>query len=309
MRLVRFQQKMGENRIGVMVGANHLVEITGAKTSSEPILDFLKDPKAESKAHLVADSAKKRFDEDQQDKKGYWSLDSVTVLPPIARPTKIICMGGNFSDHLAEGSSSLPSFPISFLKAPTSLVGHRAPVIYPKRVKLLDYEVELATVIGKECKDVPRKDALDYVAGFSVFNDISARDIQFAEMKRGFCNLGKNFDTFGPMGPCLVTPDQAGNPDNLGMELRVNGQTRQLSSTKKMVFKVRELIEFFSSMTLEPGDIITSGTPSGVAIYRKPDKEPYLLRPGDSIEAKVENLGRLQNMVVDMQPPYSSSKK
>ena len=309
MRLVRFQQKIGENRLGVIVGANHLVEITGAKTSSEPILDFLKDPKAESKAHLVADSAKKRFDEDQQDKKGYWSLDSVTVLPPIARPTKIICMGGNFSDHLAEGSSSLPSFPISFLKAPTSLVGHRAPIIYPKRVKLLDYEVELATVIGKECKDVPRKDALDYVAGFSVFNDISARDIQFAEMKRGFCNLGKNFDTFGPMGPCLVTPDQAGNPDNLGMELRVNGQTRQLSSTKKMVFKVRELIEFFSSMTLEPGDIITSGTPSGVAIYRKPDKEPYLLRPGDSIEAKVENLGRLQNMVVDMQPPYSSSKK
>ena len=309
MRLVRFQQKIGENRLGVIVGANHLVEITGAKTSSEPILDFLKDPKAESKAHLVADSAKKRFDEDQQDKKGYWSLDSVTVLPPIARPTKIICMGGNFSDHLAEGSSSLPSFPVSFLKAPTSLVGHRAPVIYPKRVKLLDYEVELATVIGKECKDVPRKDALDYVAGFSVFNDISARDIQFAEMKRGFCNLGKNFDTFGPMGPCLVTPDQAGNPDNLGMELRVNGQTRQLSSTKKMVFKVRELIEFFSSMTLEPGDIITSGTPSGVAIYRKPDKEPYLLRPGDSIEAKVENLGRLQNMVVDMQPPYSSSKK
>jgi len=228
-------------------------------------------------------------------------------LPPIAHPTKIICMGGNFSDHLAEGSSSLPPFPISFLKAPTSLVGHRAPVIYPRKVKLLDYEVELATVIGKECKDVPRKDALDYVAGFSVFNDISARDIQFAEMKRGFCNLGKNFDTFGPMGPCLVTPDQAGNPDNLGLELRVNGQTRQLSSTKKMVFKVRELVEFFSSMTLEPGDIITSGTPSGVAIYRKPDKEPYLLRPGDGIEAKIENLGRLQNTVVDVQRAYNTA--
>jgi len=306
-RLVRFQQKAGENRIGVMVGSNHLAEITGVKTSFEPILDFLKDPKAESKAQLATDSAKKHFDEDKQDKKGYWSLDSVTVLPPIAHPTKIICMGGNFSDHLAEGSSSLPPFPISFLKSPTSLVGHRAPVIYPRRVKFLDYEVELATVIGKECKDVPKKDALDYVAGFSVFNDISARDIQFAEMKRGFCNLGKNFDTFGPMGPCLVTPDQAGNPDNLGMELRVNGQTRQLSSTKKMVFKVRELVEFFSSMTLEPGDIITSGTPSGVAIYRKPDKEPYLLRPGDGIEAKVENLGRLQNTVVDAQRAYNTA--
>jgi 2-keto-4-pentenoate hydratase/2-oxohepta-3-ene-1,7-dioic acid hydratase in catechol pathway len=309
LRLVRFQQKPGENRIGIITGGNHVAEITGAKATSEPLLDFLKDPKAESKAQLAADSAKKLFDGGKQNEKGYWNLDSVTVLPPIARPTKIICMGGNFSDHLAEGSSSLPPFPISFLKAPTSLVGHRASVIYPRKVKLLDYEVELATIIGKRCKDVAKEDALQYVAGFSVFNDISARDIQFAEMKRGFCNLGKNFDTFGPMGPCLVTPDQSGDPDNLGMELRVNGQTRQQASTKKMVFKVRELVEFFSSMTLEPGDIITSGTPSGVAIYRKPDKEPYLLRPGDSIEAKIDNLGRLQNTVVDVQPPFSTSKK
>ena len=305
MRLVRFQQKAGENRIGVMIGANHFAEIAGVKAAWEPLLEFLKDPKAESKAQLAADAAKKHLDAGKQNERGYLSLDSVTVLSPIAHPTKIICMGGNFSDHLAEGSSSLPPFPISFLKAPTSLVGHRAPVIYPRRVKLLDYEVELATVIGKKCKDVPKEDALDYVAGFSVFNDISARDIQFAEMKRGFCNLGKNFDTFGPMGPCLVTPDQAGDPGNLGMELRVNGQTRQLSSTKKMVFKVRELVEFFSSMTLEPGDIITSGTPSGVAIYRKPDKEPYLLRPGDGIEAKIDNLGRLQNAVVDEQRGYN----
>ncbi|HEV2121069.1 MAG TPA: fumarylacetoacetate hydrolase family protein [Candidatus Bathyarchaeia archaeon] len=299
MRLVRFQQKTGENRVGVLVDVNHIAEIAGAKASPEPLLDFLKDPKSESKAQLAAESVKKNLDRGKQNEKGVWSLDSVTVLPPIAHPTKIICMGGNFSDHLAEGSSSLPPFPISFLKAPTSLVGHRASVIYPRRVKLLDYEVELATVIGIKCKDIVREDALLYVAGFSVFNDISARDIQFAEMKRGFCNLGKNFDTFGPMGPCLVTPDQAGNPDSLGMELRVNGQVRQLSSTKNMVFKVRELVEFFSSMTLEPGDIITSGTPSGVAIYRKPDKEPYLLRPGDGIEAKIENLGRLQNTIVD----------
>jgi 2-keto-4-pentenoate hydratase/2-oxohepta-3-ene-1,7-dioic acid hydratase in catechol pathway len=306
-KLVRFQQKTGDNRIGIMVGANYVTEIMGAKAASEPLLDFLMDPKAESKAELAADSAKKYFQGGKQNGKGFWTLDSVTVLPPIAHPTKIICMGGNFSDHLAEGKSSLPPFPISFLKAPTSLVGHRAPVIYPRTVKLLDYEVELATVIGKKCKDVSREDALQCVAGFSVFNDISARDIQFAEMKRGFCNLGKNFDTFGPMGPFLVTPDQAGNPDNLGMELRVNGQVRQLSSTKNMVFKVRELVEFFSSMTLEPGDIITSGTPSGVAIYRKPDKEPYLLRPGDGIEAKVENLGRLQNTVVNAQRAFNTA--
>jgi 2-keto-4-pentenoate hydratase/2-oxohepta-3-ene-1,7-dioic acid hydratase in catechol pathway len=292
-----------------MVDANHVAEITGAKAASEPIVEFLSDPKAEWKAQMAVDSAKRRLDDGKQDEKGYWRFDSITVLPPVTRPSKIICMGGNFSDHLAEGKSSTPPFPISFLKAPTSLVGHRAPVIYPRTVKLLDYEVELATIIGKKCKNVAKEDALQYVAGFSIFNDISARDIQLAEMKRGFCNLGKNFDTFGPIGPFLVTPDQSGNPDNLGMELRVNGQTRQQASTKKMVFKVRELVEFFSSMTLEPGDIITSGTPSGVAIYRKPDKESYLLRPGDSIEAKIENLGRLQNMVVDMQPPYSTSKK
>src|SRR5947199_2193681 len=129
-------------------------------------------------------------------------------------------MGGNFSDHLQEGSTSLPPFPISFLKSPTSLVGHRAPIFYPRKVKLLDYEVELAAVIGEKCKDVSKKSALNHIAGFSVFNDISARDIQFAEMKRGFCNLGKNFASFAPMGPFLVTPDQAGNPDNLGMELQ-----------------------------------------------------------------------------------------
>jgi 2-keto-4-pentenoate hydratase/2-oxohepta-3-ene-1,7-dioic acid hydratase in catechol pathway len=298
MRLVRFQQKPSENRIGVMIDSIRFAELSAPK-NSEPILDYVQDTKSEAKANLSLDAAKKQIaDTGEKNPKGVFNLDKVTVLPPISRPTKIICMGGNFSDHLQEGATSLPPFPISFLKSPTSLVGHRAPIFYPRRVKLLDYEVELAAVIGKKCKDVSKKNALDYVAGFSVFNDISARDIQFAEMKRGFCNLGKNFASFAPMGPFLVTPDQAGNPDNLGMELRVNGQTRQFSSTKNMVFKIRQLVEFFSSMTLEPGDIITSGTPSGVAIYRKPDKMPFLLQPGDMIESKIENLGRLQNTVV-----------
>ena len=297
MKLVRFREGPGENRIGVMVGSDHVSELTGTKFVSEPVLEFLKDPKAESKAEQAADLGKKILDS-KKNERGLWSLNSVTVLPPIAHPTKIICMGRNFAEHAAEGGRAVSPFPISFLKAPTSITGHRSPVIYPKMVKLLDYEVELATVIGRKCKDVSKDDALEYVAGFSVFNDISARDIQSIEMKQGFCNLGKNFDTFGPMGPSLVTPDQAGNPDSLGMELRVNGQVRQVSSTKNMVVKVRELVEFFSAMTLEPGDIITSGTPSGVAIFRKPDREPFLLKPGDGIEAKIEGLGRLQNTVV-----------
>jgi len=299
LKLVRFQQKPFESRIGVMVDSAHISELTVAKGSQEPILDFLKDPKAHGKASAASEAGLDLVRNGKPTKNGpVYKLEEVTFLPPVSRPSKIICMGGNFSDHLSEGGTSLPPFPISFLKAPTSLVGHRGPVVYPRQVKLLDYEVELATVIGRRCKNIPKDEALQYVAGFSIFNDISARDIQFAEMKRGFCNMGKNFDTFAPMGPFLVTPDQAGNPDDLEMELRVNGQTRQLSSTKKMVFKVRQLVEFFSSMTLEPGDIITSGTPSGVAIYRKPDKDPFLLRPGDAIESRISNLGRLQNTVV-----------
>lgn len=307
MRLVRFQQVPSENRIGVMIDNSTIAELSSSK-ASEPILDFLQDPKHEAKAAQASEGWRKQGTTHAGGKgsKGILAIDDVTVLPPIARPTKIICMGGNFSDHLQEGSTSLPPFPISFLKSPTALVGHRTSVVYPNKVKLLDYEVELAAVIGKTCKDVSKKDALDYVVGFSIFNDISARDIQFAEMKRGFCNLGKNFATFAPMGPFLVTPDQAGHPDNLGMELRVNGQTRQLSSTKNMVFKMRELVEFFSSMTLEPGDIITSGTPSGVAIYRKPDKTPYLLKPGDLVEGKIESLGRLQNTIVQGSPPQTT---
>ena len=299
MKLVRFRQKPGENRLGVMIDSTRLAELSTFK-GPEPVLDFLQDQKRSAKAEEAVETGRKQIvnGKTERNPKGVLELDNVTVLPPIARPTKIICMGGNFSDHLQEGSATLPPFPISFLKSPTSLVGHKAPVIYPRAVKMLDYEVELATVISSRCEDVSRKDTLDYVAGFSVFNDISARDIQFAEMKRGFCNMGKNFATFAPMGPCLVTPDQAGDPDSLGMELRVNGQVRQSSSTKNMVFKVRELLEFFSAMRLEPGDIITSGTPSGVAIYRKPDKTPYLLKPGNIIESRIENLGRLQNTVV-----------
>ncbi len=298
MKLVRFQQKTGENRVGAMVDSSHFVEVPVGKGLNEPLVEFLRDSKAEDKVSKAVDAGVKVLKSSKNNGE-LFEVDKANILPPVGRPSKIICMGGNFAEHLAEGKRDPPPFPISFLKAPTSLTGHRTSVCHPRKVKLLDYEVELATVIGRRCKDVAREDALDYVAGFSIFNDISARDIQFAEMKRGFCNLGKNFDTFGPMGPLLVTPDHAGEPDDLAMELRVNGQTRQFSSTKNMVFKIRELIEFFSSMTLEPGDIITSGTPSGVAIYRQPDKERYLLKAGDVIESKIANLGRLQNTVVN----------
>ncbi len=299
MRLARFRDTHGAVRIGAQADADHLAALPTGENTREPLLGFLNSTGYDRVAERAVETATREIGKNKPAKNSQevFRSDQVTILPPIARPSKIICMGGNFSDHLQEGSTSLPPFPISFLKSPTSLIGHKAPVIYPGKVKLLDYEVELAAIIGRECHNVSRKNALENVAGYSVFNDISARDFQFSEMKRGFCNIGKNFATFAPMGPYLVTPDQAGNPDNLSMELRVNGRTRQLSNTKNMVFKLRELVEFFSSMILEPGDVITSGTPSGVAIYRKPDKTPFLLKPEDMVESKVENLGVLQNRV------------
>jgi len=218
MKLVRFQQKPGENRVGVMIDSTRFVDVPMSKGSSEPLVDFLRDSRPNDWAKTAMDPSLKKLGNAKNSRAGpIFDLDHATILPPVRHPSKIICMGGNFSDHLSEGKTTLPPFPISFLKAPTALTGHSAPVFYPRKVKLLDYEVELATVIGRRCKDVSKKDALQYVAGFSIFNDISARDIQFAEMKRGFCNLGKNFDTFAPMGPLLVTPDQAGEPDNLEM--------------------------------------------------------------------------------------------
>ncbi len=226
-------------------------------------------------------------------------LNRLTLQAPIPRPGKIIGIGQNYLLHAVEANAGASKYPIIFAKYNNTVIGPGESIVIPKLTQKVDYEGELGVVIGKRSKGVRVAEALTCVAGYTAINDISARDIQFAEMKRGFCNLGKNFDTFGPMGPLLVTPDQAGEPDDLAMELRVNGQTRQYSSTKNMVFKIRELIEFFSSMTLEPGDIITSGTPSGVAIYRLPDKDPYLLKAGDIIDSKITNLGRLQNTVVD----------
>jgi acylpyruvate hydrolase len=306
MKFARFIDQQGVTRIGFQTSSNRIAGLPMPKNNHEPLLTFLGDPESKTIVDQALQNTTSSGLKSSRGKNDYriFGLDELTILPPIGHPNKIVCMGGNFADHLQEGSRDIPVFPISFLKSPTSLIGHKANIVYPRKVKLLDYEVELAAVIGKHCSDVSVKNALDYVAGYSIFNDVSARDFQFAEMKRGFCNIGKNFATFAPMGPFLVTPDQVGNPDDLGMELRVNGRTRQLSNTKNMVFKIRQLIEFFSSMPLEPGDVITSGTPSGVAIYRKPDRTMYLLKPGDIIEAKIENLGVLRNTVVAQTQDY-----
>ena len=215
-------------------------------------------------------------------------------MPPVACPPKIDCVGLNYRDHAEEAKVSIPDRPILFSKPNTTIIGPDDPVVYPKISTQVGHEVELAVTVGKRGKDVTESEAFDHVAGHTVFNDTSARDIQSAD-KQWF--RGKSFDTFAPTGPYLVLKDQVIDPNHLKMELKVNGEVRQDSTTANMVFKIPQLIAFISKvMTIQPGDIIATGTPAGVGFYAKPEKK--LLRPGDAIEAQIEGLGILRNRVV-----------
>jgi acylpyruvate hydrolase len=228
-----------------------------------------------------------------------YPLADVILKAPIPRPGKIIAMGLNFYDHAAENKVPPPEMPVGFLKAATSIVGPGEPVPYPGSTKQLDYEIEMAIVIGKKGKNISNEKAMDYVAGYTILNDLSARDIQFREMSKKLVLLSKGLDGLGPLGPWLVTKDEIPDPNNLAMELVVNDEPepRQKSNTNQMVFKVADLVAYWSQMTLEPGDIISSGTPGGVGIFRQPP-EKWLLKRGDVVEARIEKLGVLRNQIV-----------
>jgi acylpyruvate hydrolase len=223
----------------------------------------------------------------------------VRLMAPVPRPGALISAGKNFSDHVAEMSSKKgPVAPVAFLKLPGSVIGPEDDIPYPPEVKNLDYEVELSVIIGKPCVDVGVDDAMQYVAGYASFNDISARDIIRSENHSGIHLMGKSFPGFAPMGPYLVTADEIADPQNLKLWLRVNGEPRQDSNLSYMIFKIRDMIAYWSQMGLNPGDVLTSGTPRGVAAGRKPDQVPWWLKPGDLVEAEVEGLGCLRNRVV-----------
>jgi 2-keto-4-pentenoate hydratase/2-oxohepta-3-ene-1,7-dioic acid hydratase in catechol pathway len=229
-----------------------------------------------------------------QQQKVLLKTTDVRILPPVPVPPNIVCLGLNYRDHAEEARVPRPERPQLFSKPSTTIVGPEDPVVYPKTSTQVDYEVELAAIIGKRGKDIAESDAFDHIAGYTVFNDISARDIQFAD-KQWF--RGKSFDTFAPTGPSLVFCEQVSDPHNLKMELRVNGEIRQRSTTANMIFKIPELVAFISNvMTLQPGDIIATGTPAGVGFYAKPEKR--LLKPGDLMEAEIEGIGLLRNRIV-----------
>jgi acylpyruvate hydrolase len=223
----------------------------------------------------------------------------IRLRAPVPRPGALISAGKNFSDHVAEMSSRKgPSYPVAFLKLPGTVIGPDDDIPHPPEVRNLDYEVELAVIIGRTCVNVTDAESLDYVAGYAAFNDISARDLIRGENQHGIHLMGKSFPGFAPMGPWLVTADEIREPQNLKLCLRVNGETRQHSNLGYMIFTIRQMITYWSQMGLNPGDILTTGTPRGVAAGRKPGQTPWWLKPGDVIEAEVENVGLLRNRIV-----------
>jgi acylpyruvate hydrolase len=217
----------------------------------------------------------------------------VRLASPVPRPGKIVAVARNYRAHAAEqGETTPPEEPVIFLKAPSAVIGPEDDIVLPDAAKEVDYEGELAVVIGRRARRVAAADALDFVAGYTVANDVSARDFQG---RRGQHFLGKSCDTFAPLGPALVTCDEVPDPQELGIETRVSGEMLQSARTGEMIFPIAELVAFVTRlMTLEPGDVLLTGTPAGVGQARRP---PRWLRDGDVVEISIEKVGRLHNYV------------
>ena len=219
-------------------------------------------------------------------------LEKFRLLAPIPDPPKIICLTFNYPAHAKEQNLVSPKEPVIFMKPRTTLCGTDSDIMCPNFIKQLDYEIELAVIIGKTCKNVDESESKDYIFGYMVFNDVSARDIQMRDKQ---FTRGKSFDTFAPCGPWITSADEVTNPQDLQLVTKINGQNRQDSSTKNMFIKIPSIISKLSNvMTLEKGDIIVTGTPDGVALNNP--STPFL-KNGDKIEMEIEKLGRIQNTV------------
>jgi 2-keto-4-pentenoate hydratase/2-oxohepta-3-ene-1,7-dioic acid hydratase in catechol pathway len=283
MRLVTFK-KGSESRVGVRRD-DGIVDLSIAdKSLPKDMLGLIAAGKgALRKAAVAARKAPKRA----------LVKGRVTTLAPIANPGKIICVGLNYSDHAAEAGLKAPDYPILFLRVQGSIVGHGQAIIRPKASKHFDYEAELVAVIGKKGRGIPKSKALDYVAGYAVGNEGSIRDYQ---MRGSQWTMGKNFDKTGSWGSDIVTADELPKGGKgLDIQTRLNGRVLQSSNTKNMIFDTQTIIAAASTaMTLEPGDIIFTGTPAGVGFVRKP---PVFMKAGDSVEIEIEGIGTLRNPV------------
>ena len=303
MKLASFRnRKNGANTIGGLVG-DRLIDLVAASKGALPsrMIEFLEQ------GDEAMQSARRLLEGADTSGANAYALDEVELLAPVPRPGKIMHTSCNFGKHLEELATwSAPEWqahdwstfhfehPTGFLEAPSSVVGSGAKIVRPVFTKQLDYEIEIAIIIGKTAHRVPLEEALDYVAGYTVFNDISARDIQAREHANKVILLGKSFDTSCPLGPYLVTTDEIPDPTVLDMTMRVNGETRQAAKTGDMIYKPAELVAWWSNMTLEPGDVITSGSPPGVIAGME---NPIWLDKGDIVEATIESIGTLRNEI------------
>jgi 2-keto-4-pentenoate hydratase/2-oxohepta-3-ene-1,7-dioic acid hydratase in catechol pathway len=220
-------------------------------------------------------------------------LSAVKLLAPIPRPPKFICVGLNYRDHAAEAKQAIPTVPTIFNKFTNVVIGPGAPIVLPKVSTRPDYEAEFTFVIGKGGRYIPAANAMEHVFGYTIANDVSARDFQNASSQ---WLMGKTFDTFGPIGPWIVTKDEIADPHELDISMEIGGETLQRSNTRELIFKIPELIEYISQVvTLEPGDIVATGTPGGVGFARRPQR---WLKPGDECIVRIEGIGELRNPVI-----------
>ncbi|HKC51575.1 MAG TPA: fumarylacetoacetate hydrolase family protein [Myxococcota bacterium] len=283
MKLATFTHA-GSTRIGVVRGEELIDLATAAPELPRDLIGFLSQgPRARQRAGEVASATGARL-----------PLADVKLEAPVARPPKYLAVGLNYADHVAESGLEPPKFPTIFNKQPTCVVGPHDEVHMPRVSTALDYEGELAFVIGRRCRHVPRRRAAEVIAGYLVANDVTVRDWQ---LRTPTWTIGKSFDTHGPLGPWLTTADEVSDPHGLGIRTFVNGELRQSSNTKELIFDCFALVEHLSTaFTLEVGDVVATGTPSGVGIARKP---PRMLAVGDVMRVEIDGLGDLRNEVVN----------
>jgi 2-keto-4-pentenoate hydratase/2-oxohepta-3-ene-1,7-dioic acid hydratase in catechol pathway len=285
-RLLSYEGHGGTDRLAVAINAETVADVTDLLDSDSgpwTMARFLTDvPQNLDRLRAATGSGVTR---------GERPIASLRLLPPIPRPGKIIAVGRNYREHAAEEAVVLPEAPLLFAKLPTALVGDGATVTWSASLAgQVDYEAELAVVIGRTARNVPVETALDHVLGYSCLNDVSARDLQ---VRDGQWTRAKSLDTFCPMGPWIVTADEIPDPGALRIRCRVNGEVRQDESTAALVHGIADLIAYCSeSFTLEPGDIIATGTPGGVGVFRDP---PIFLVDGDTVEVEIEGIGTLLN--------------
>ena len=288
MRLFSYKNKKNEKGIGVLCAkdSQQFVDLCATDPSiPNNLLDFIEMDASLTKAKQALSNPKAVIRD----------LSDIQFATLIDRPGKIVCMGLNYADHAKEGGNARPEYPSFFMRGPSSLAAHLAPLIRPTVSDKLDYEAELAFIVGKRARNMTRENALECVAGYSVFNDGSIRDYQ---RKTTQWTIGKNFDQTGGFGPCLVTPDEL-PPGAHGLQIqsRLNGAVMQNANTKDFLWGIAETIVLITEcMTLEPGDVVITGTPAGVGYARTP---PVFMKPGDVCEIEVEGVGILSNTIQD----------